>query len=286
MNSYSLSFPLLLAVSVLHGAPVYSNSPHSPYTQLKTLKEDVSTLKEALEKIKTEEGAAGALLEENKQLTFRLEQLETENENLKSSLANLDEVYKKQTQELLALSKEFDQFRSNGGETNSDAVKSHELVSVKEDISQIKDTLVELGNFEKKWEDNGGKNSQVFQAQLQGLKTELVRMTDEKLQDLTKQMNSQNFQDQLQKIKSEFLTFCQTTNEKLQDFSKQMKSNLMKMSRNGCIRHTIVAGESLGSIARLYKITPDQILSANCLQDTRGLHVGDTLLIPQEVFLE
>lgn len=264
MHSYSITFPLL-AISLLNGAPVQSNSPHSPYTQLKVLSEEVSTLKETLEKMKPAENISEALLNENKQLASKIEQLEVKNKQLdngnkalQDQLNNLNEFYKKQTEDLLALSNEFKKFRSEVfNENNSCTIKNRELVSVKKDISQLKETLNstqdEMGNFERKLADNDTKTSQ-------------------------------KFQEQLQKIKSELMEFCQSTNQKLQDFSEQIKNNLTKVANNTCIKHTIVSGESLASIARRYNTTPDQILSANHLQDTRGLHVGDTLLVPQEVF--
>ena len=256
MHSYSALFPLL-AVSLLNGAPVHSNSPHSPYTQLKVLSEDVNSLKGSLEKMKLNEDVSEALLSENKQLNFRIDQLENENRKLQDQLKDLDEVYKKQTQDLLALSKDFQQFRSKTKESNANAIKNRDLASVKKDISQIKESLSstqhEMGNFEKRLADDGARNSQ-------------------------------NLQEQLQRVKSELLEFCQSTNRKLQDFSEQMKNNLTKVSYNGCVKHTIASGESLASIARMYRTTPDQILSANHLEDTRGLHVGDAILVPQEVF--
>lgn len=280
MHSYSTLFPLL-AMSLLNGAPVQSNSPHSPYTQLRALTEDVSSLKEAVEKIKSSEDISESLLEGNKQLISRIEQLENENKKLQNllegdkqlmskieqlesengklqnQLKDLDEVYKKQTQDLLSLSKDFQQFRSKANEANASSIKNRELVSVKKDISQIRETLNstqhEIGNVERRLVDDGARNSQ-------------------------------NLQEQLQKIKSELLEFCQGTNRRLQDFSEQMKNNLTKVTHNGCIKHTIASGESLASIAKRYNTTPDQILSVNHLQDTRGLHVGDSILVPQEFF--
>lgn len=284
MHSYSALFPLL-AVSLLNGEPVHSNSPHSPYTQLKVLTEDVNSLKGTLERLKLNEDISETLLSENKQLTFRIEQLENENKKLQNipeallsenkqltsrieqlenenrklqdQLKDLDEVYKKQTQDLLALSKDFQHLRSKTKESNANAIKNRDLVSVKKDISQIKESLSstqhEMGDFEKRLADDGARNSQ-------------------------------NLQEQLQRVKSELLEFCQSTNRKLQDFSEQMKNNLTKVTHNGCVKHTIASGESLASIARMYRTTPDRILSANHLEDTRGLHVGDAILVPQEVF--
>ena len=257
---YSALFPLL-AVTFLQGAtpvtPVKSNSPHSPYTQLRVLSEKITSFEESLEKMNINGKLSDALLEENKKYTTRIEQLETENKNLNDQLKDLNEIYKKQTEDLLALSKDFQQFRSKEHENNTNVVKNRELASVKKDISQIKETLnttqYEIGSIERRLVDSGTKTSQ-------------------------------NFQEQLQKVKSELLEFCQSTNRKLQDFADQIKDNLMKVTHNGFIKHTIVSGESLASIARQYNTTPDQILSANHLQDVRGLHVGDTLLVPQEAF--
>gem|GEM_PF-5440705 len=176
--------------------------------------------------------------------------------NLQAQLSDLDEVYKKQTQDLLSLSKDFQKFRSKTKENNN-GIKNRDLALVKKDISQIKESLSstqhEIGNFERRLTDDGARNSQTLQ-------------------------------EQLKKIKSELLVFCQETNRRLQDVTEQMKNNLSKATYNGCIKHTIASGESLASIARLYNTTPDQILSANHLQDTRGLHVGDAILVPQEVF--
>lgn len=260
MYSYSAVFSLF-AASLINGTPVHSNSPHSPYTQLKVLTEDVKSLKESLAKMKSSEDISETLLNENKQLASKVEkleqqnkQLEDKNKNLQNQLTDLDEIYKKQTQDLLALSKEFQQFRSKANENNTTAIKNRELVSVKKDISQIKESLSstqnEIGTVERRLVDDGVRNSQ-------------------------------NFQNQLQNVKKEFLEFCKATNQKLQDFSEQIQSNLAKASYEGCVKkHTIASGESLASIARLYGTTPDQILSANHLTDIRGLHVGDVILVP------
>ena len=148
------------------------------------------------------------------------------------------------------LSQDFQSFRLKAQENNNNTIKNRELVSVKRDISQIRESL---NSTQRRLADDGARNSQ-------------------------------NLQNQLQKVKSEILEFCQETNQKLQDFSEQMKTNFTSAAYNGCKKHTISSGESLASIARLYGTTPDQILSANHLQDTSGLHVGDAILVPQEVF--
>ena len=153
MHSYLAVFSLF-AASLVNGAPVHSNSPHSPYTQLKTLAEDVNSLKGSLEKIKLNEDVSEVLLSENKQLTLRIDQLEkenkklqnipetwlsenkqlisridqleNENKKLQNQLTDLDEVYKKQTQDLLTLSKDFQRLRSKMKESNPDrANKPH-----------------------------------------------------------------------------------------------------------------------------------------------------------------
>jgi LysM repeat protein len=45
-------------------------------------------------------------------------------------------------------------------------------------------------------------------------------------------------------------------------------------------RHTVVAGESLSSIAALYGVATIQIVEANNIQDPNAVAVGDELLIP------
>ena len=183
---YSLLFPLL-TVSLLHaGAPVQSNSPHSPFTQLRVLSDEINSVKESLQEqeikvneIKRNESASNELLEKNKQLTNKIEQLAEDNKNLREQVNDLNDKIESQSRK----------FR-------------------------------------------------------------------ESTQDLSKQ---------------------------IQNLSEQFKENLTKMARNACIKYTIVSGDSLAIIAKKHNTTPDQILSANHLQDARGLHVGDTLLIPQEV---
>ena len=178
---YSLLFPLL-TVSLLHGgAPVQSNSPHSPFTQLRVLSDEINSVKESLQEIKVNEikrneSTSNELLEKNKQLTNKIEQLAEDNKNLREQVNDLNDKIESQSRK----------FR-------------------------------------------------------------------ESMQDLSKQ---------------------------IKNLSEQIKENLAKMARSACIQHIIVSGESLASIAKKYNIPPDQILSANGLQDARGLHVGDTLRIP------
>ncbi len=379
MHSYSALFPLL-AVSLLNGAPVHSNSPHSPYTQLKVLVEDVNSLKENLEKLKSNDDISEILLGENRQLSTKIELLENENKKLQTQLSNLDAVYKKQTQDLISLSQDFQQFKDLQTQLSDldgvykkqkqdllslskdfqkfkklqnqlsslDAAykkQTQDIISLSKDFQQCKDLQTQLSDLDESYKKHTqdiislSQDFQQFknlQAQLSDLDEVYKKQTQDllslskdfqKFRSKTKEnnngiknrdlalvkkdisqikeslsstqheignferrltddgaRNSQTLQEQLKKIKSELLVFCQETNRRLQDVTEQMKNNLSKATYNGCIKHTIASGESLASIARLYNTTPDQILSANHLQDTRGLHVGDAILVPQEVF--
>ena len=83
--------------------------------------------------------------------------------------------------------------------------------------------------------------------------------------------------------------FCKTTcdetirqvNDRLQNLAQQMQSGLDALSCAKCVQHTIVSGESLSSIAQRYRTTPAQIRAVNGLQNSKGLRVGDTILIPK-----
>jgi LysM repeat protein len=44
--------------------------------------------------------------------------------------------------------------------------------------------------------------------------------------------------------------------------------------------HTVARGETLTSIAKLYKVTVDDLQNANHIEDGRKLQAGQTIIIP------
>ena len=113
---------------------------------------------------------------------------------------------------------------------------------------------------------------------------------DQKIYQLSKSDGAQgNLKHSFQKIEKKLGEFCKTTcdetirqvNDRLQNLAQQMQSGLDALSCAKCVQHTIVSGESLSSIAQRYRTTPAQIRAVNGLQNSKGLRVGDTILIPK-----
>jgi LysM repeat protein len=44
--------------------------------------------------------------------------------------------------------------------------------------------------------------------------------------------------------------------------------------------HTVARGETLTSIAKMYKVTVDELQTANNIEDGRKLQAGQTIVIP------
>ena len=113
---------------------------------------------------------------------------------------------------------------------------------------------------------------------------------DQKIYQLSKSDGTQgNLKHSFQKIEKKLGEFCKTTcdetirqvNDRLQNLAQQMQSGLDALSCAKCVQHTIASGESLSSIAQRYRTTPAQIRAVNGLQNSKGLRVGDTILIPK-----
>lgn len=157
-----------------------------------------------------------------------------------------------------------------------------DMDSVKKEIEELKEEMILL-----KAENENLKRQLVGQSRTykkQSTSFERNRQSNTNRENTDSKKVIQDLQKQLQNLESKISEICQETKNNLQQFSKQTENNIVDNTRNNLIQHTIVSGESLASIARRYRTTTDQILSANHLKDTNNLYVGDTLLIPQESF--
>ena len=251
MRAYLMTLPFLTLLP-LQGTPALSNSPHSPYRQLNVLVNDMTALKEEWQIIKTkmESEVQQFPIEQKKQETI-VQQLLAENKQLSTdikALRNTSLEQAKTINDLTQALKKLEQSQQN----------NFSLENVKKSITflqkDLNKTQQELGNlseaFDQKLANNESKNLEIFQSQIENARKESLRI-------------------------------FQSINNKFQNFAQQIKNEFEASTQNQFCRHTIRSGESLASIANDYHTTPSAILSANNLESPQNLHVGDTLIIPQ-----
>lgn len=109
------------------------------------------------------------------------------------------------------------------------------------------------------------------------------------LNQLQEQFNSlkKDLGDKWKDLSDRCKNMCASTltqaNDRLQSLAQQMQTNFDHLREKSFTRHVILSGESLTSIAKQYQTTPTKILSINNLPNAKNLHVGDVLLIPNDM---
>lgn len=294
----------LLTFSV-QAAPVLSNSPHSPYRQLRTLMEDMNGLKEEIQELKSEKTLLNNVLEtvsqeaQHRNLVF--EQLTSENEALKDTLQQLTKDYEALKSNLVALE-----------ENQKGLLENSALESVKEQLKSANENV----NHLSQWKEDREKFLKELQLKLPNinkLSQELchiqtntenfIKVSYEeicnKIQSLERDIDkvtsanakakSNDFQFQLSAFKKEITDKCKAmclstlnqANDRLQSLAQQMQTNFDCLREKSYIKHIVLAGESLSSIANRYQSSVSQILAANHLQNSKNVKVGDMIWIPK-----
>ena len=302
-----LAFVILCSSLYGQVAPVVSNSPNSPYRQLSLLTKDVDRLKEELEALKNsqtslEQENEKCLQQELEALKASYSNLEQKLEEVCCSISNIGmEKYELMQKELQANKNLSAQIEQKILAVLADWCKQAEgkLDADHASLEEIKRSLPKSNDWVSSNAFVAFKNeNEQHVRELIGCfaeeKIEQFRQRlneqDQKIYQLSKSDGTQsNLKHSFQKIEKKLGEFCKTTcdetirqvNDRLQNLAQQMQSGFDALSCAKCVQHTIVSGESLSSIAQRYRTTPAQIRAVNGLQNSKGLRVGDTILIPK-----
>jgi len=308
---------LVILVSNLLGqtgqvtVPIVSNSPNSPYRQLSLLTQEIDKLREELNMLKNKQALLeaenkrlknGSILQEMRKLqtnyidleqkvksicrfsndggkekySFVQKELQVNKDFLaqveKKILTILSDWCRQAERKIEANHASLEELKHNLPKSN-DWTSSNAFLAFKNENEQHVRKLVDFLAEEKVAQFNKRLNEQ-----------------DQKICQLAKDNGSQgNLNYSFQKMERKLGEFCKTTcdetirqvNDRLQNLAQQMQSGFDALSCAKCVQHTIASGESLSSIAQRYRTTPAQIRAVNGLQNSKGLRVGDTILIPK-----
>lgn len=288
-----------LLVTSLQAEPVLSNSPHSPYRQLHTLMEEMEGLRKEMEGLNVDKNVVNNVLEaisqEAQHRNLMFENLQAENESLKDSLNKLTTDYESLKAKVAALEKQQDK---TPDEVVNNAIKNVEALSEwknknEEVLQQLQLDLpgIKKVNYELKWIKENTENFIKVSYEEIHKKIKILESEINKIVASNSKIQANDLQSQVNNIKKEVTEKCKSicastlsqANDRLQSLAQQMQANFDRIREKDYMKHIVLSGESLNSIAKRYQLSVQQILSANQIQNAKSIKVGDMLWIPKNI---
>ena len=283
---------LSLISSLLQAEPALSNSTHSPYRQLRTLMEDMEALKKEVKNSVVVNNVLEAVSQEAQHRNLMFEELQAENEALKEKLNQLSADYEilkdkvlgvenKTSDEMINKTIKDVKFLSDWKNKTEDVLQQLQL-----DLPGIKKVNYDLKKIKENTESFIKVSYEEIHNKIKSLEDEINKMVASNLRpqsnDLQVQVN--NFKKEItEKCKSICASTLNQANDRLQSLAQQMQANFDRLRERDHIKHIVLTGESLSSIAKRYQLSVQQILSANQIQNAKNIKVGDMLWIPKNI---